>query len=183
VSGAAPAAGPPGDTDDLRSGVPVHDALLAVLPMVGTWTGDGAGVTPDGEHFAFGQELSFVHDGRPFLAYRSRAWIRAVDGMFVRPAWRESGFWRVGPGPDDLEVVLASNTGQALMYTGVAGDQRWEIATASAVPAPTAKVVDAERRFYAVVGGELQYATELAPGGGASAPHLNAVLSRTPRPT
>lgn len=169
---------PPADTSDLRSGAPLHDALLAVLPLVGGWAGGGAGITPGGDEFRFGQRLSFAHDGRPFLAYESRAWIENPDGSVLRQAWRESGFWRVAPGRDDLEVVLASNTGEALMYTGTAGDQRWEIATASAVPTPTAKQVDAERRLYAIVDGDLVYASELAPAGRPLAPHLNARLSR-----
>jgi hypothetical protein len=166
------------DTADLRTGPPLHDALLAVLPLVGIWTGRGTGIAPDGAEFAFGQRLSFVHDGRPFLAYESRAWIENPDGSVLRQAWRESGFWRVTPGLDDLEVVLASNTGEALMYTGTAGDQRWEIATASAVAAPTAKQIDAERRLYAIADGDLVYASELAPGGRPPAAHLNARLTR-----
>lgn len=166
------------DTADLHTGPPLHDALLAVLPLVGTWSGSGTGIAPSGEDFRFGQRLSFVHDGRPFLAYESRAWIVGADGAIVRQAWRESGFWRIGPGQDDLEVVLAANTGQALIYTGTAGDQRWEITTASAVPTPTAKVVDVERRLYALVDDELGYVTELAPAGRPLAPHLNARLTR-----
>lgn len=167
------------DTDDLRSGAPVHDALLALLPLVGVWAGQGTGVTPEGEEFSFGQRLHFVHDGRPFLAYESRAWIVDESGAVVRQAWRETGFWRPGTGEDDIEVVLASNTGQALVYTGVAGDQRWDIATVSAEHTPTAKVVDAESRLYALVGGDLAYASELAPAGGTLAPHLNGRLIRT----
>ena len=93
-------------------------------------------------------------------------------------AWRESGFWRPGPGQDDVEIVLASNTGQALQYVGVAGDQRWDVHTISAVPTPTARPVDGERRLYAIVDGELAYVTELAPAGQPYAPHLNARLAR-----
>lgn len=170
--------GPGPDTSDLRTGAPIHDALLALLPLVGVWTGGGAGVAPSGEQFRFGQRLSFVHDGRPFLAYESRAWLLAPDNTVIRQAWRESGFWRMGAGPDDIEVVLASNTGEALVYTGTAGDRRWEIATVSAQPAPTAKRVDAERRLYALVEDELAYVSELAPEGRPSAPHLNARLER-----
>jgi hypothetical protein len=84
----------------------------------------------------------------------------------------------VAPGPDDLEVVLASNTGEALLYTGIAGDQRWELTTASAVSAPTAKRIDAERRLFAIATDDLVYASELAPGGRPLAPHLNARLRR-----
>jgi THAP4-like, heme-binding beta-barrel domain len=62
--------------------------------------------------------VSFVHDGRPFLAYESRSYLLDDEGGVLRNAWRESGFWRPGAGQDDLEVVLASNTGQALVLTG-----------------------------------------------------------------
>jgi THAP4-like, heme-binding beta-barrel domain len=166
------------DASDLRAGAPIHDALLALLPLVGVWRGTGTGIAPSGEQFAFGQWLSFVHDGRPFLVYESRAWIVDDTGAIVRQAWRESGFWRLGSGPDDIEVVLASNTGEALVYTGVAGDQSWEITTISAQGTPTAKVVDTERRLYALVDGELAYASELATTGQPLQPHLNARLAR-----
>lgn len=167
------------DTADLRTGAPLHDALLALLPLVGTWHGAGSGVVAStGETFRYGQQVTFVHDGRPFLAYESRSWLLDEDGTVIRQAWRESGFWRPGAGGDDIEVVLASNTGQALLYTGAAGDRRWEIATSVATPAPTAKVVDGERRLYGLVEEDLVYATELAPAGQPFAPHLNARLSR-----
>jgi THAP4-like, heme-binding beta-barrel domain len=164
----------------VRSGPPIHDALFALLPLVGEWTGEGAGISPAGDGFTFGQTLRFAHDGRPFLAYESRAWLMGDHGAVIRQAWRESGFWRPGSDQDALEVVLASNTGQALVYAGVAGDQRWEIATASADHTATAKTVDAERRLYALVNGDLMYASELAVRGGGLAPHLNARLARRP---
>lgn len=166
------------DTADLRSGAPIHDALLALLPLVGDWTGAGTGIAPDGALFHFGQRVRFVHDGRPFLAYQSRAWLVSGDGDLIRQAWRESGFWRIGAGPDEIEVVLAANTGVALVYDGTAGDQTWDIATVSARGTPTAKLIDSERRLYALVDGELAYASELAPQGRPLAPHLNARLER-----
>jgi hypothetical protein len=166
------------DTADLRSGVPVHDGLLAVLPLVGVWVGSGEGVAASGGQFRYGQQISFVHDGRPFLAYEARSWLLDESGAVIRQAWRESGFWRPGATPDDLEVIIAANTGQSLLYTGTAGDQRWELETISARPAPTAKIVDGERRLYAIVDGALAYATELAPHGRTMAPHLNARLER-----
>lgn len=170
---------PAADTADLRTGAPIHDALLALLPLVGVWQGRGAGVVAStGAEFAYGQRITFVHDGRPFLAYEARSWLLDADGAVVRQAWRESGFWRPGAGPDDVEAVIASNTGQALVFSGVAGDQRWELRTVSAEHAPTAKDVTGERRLYALVGGELVYASELAPGGQDYAAHLNARLAR-----
>jgi len=167
------------DTTDLRAGAALHDALLALLPLVGTWAGSGAGVAPSsGEGFAFRQQVTFAHDGRPFLAYESRAWLVDADGNDIRPAFRESGFWRPGAGPDDVEVVTSSITGLTLQFVGAAGEQRWEIATTSIVGTPTAKQVAGERRLYAISGDTLAYATELAVTGDDYAPHLNATLQR-----
>jgi hypothetical protein len=169
----------PADTADLRSGAPIHDSLLALLPLVGIWRGDGTGVIESTQAtFTYGQRISFVHDGRAFLAYESRSWLLNPDGSVLRQAWRETGFWRPGAGGDDVEIVLASNTGQALMFTGTAGDQRWEVATVVAVPTPTAKVVSGERRLYALVEDDLVYATDLAPDGQPYTPHLSARLRR-----
>jgi len=146
---------------------------------VGRWHGAGNGVVASsGNTFAYAQRISFTHDGRPFLVYDSRSWLVDEGGEVIRPAWRESGFWRPGTTGDDLEVVLASNTGEALAFAGVSGDLRWEIATIAVTPAPTAKQVDGERRLYALADGVLAYATELAPAGADYAPHLNARLER-----
>ena len=170
---------PAPDTTDLRVGAPISDALLALLPLVGVWRGSGVGVTAStGAQFRYGQQITVAHDGRPFLAYESKSWLVDADGAVLRQAWRESGFWRPGAGPDDVEVVLASNTGQALVLAGTAGDQQWELATQVAAHAPTAKTVDGERRFYAIRGDDLLYATELAPAGQPYAAHLNARLAR-----
>jgi THAP4-like, heme-binding beta-barrel domain len=168
----------PVDSTDVRSGAAVHDALLALLPLIGEWDGEGVGVAGDCDEFRFRQRARFAHDGRPFLAYESRSWLVDETGQTIRSAWRESGFWRPGPGPDDVELVLASNTGQALVFVGTAGDQRWDLETVSAEHAPTGLDVTGERRLYAVRADQLVYATELAPGGAPYAPHLNAELSR-----
>jgi hypothetical protein len=169
---------PAADTSDLRTGPPLHDALLALLPLVGRWGGSGTGVAPSGAEFCYGQQIEIVHDGRPFLAYESRSWLVDESGVLIRQAWRESGFWRPGAGEDDVEVVIASNTGEALVFAGMASDLRWELATTSAAAAATAKAVTGEHRLYALIDGDLIYATELAPTGAPYAPHLNARLVR-----
>lgn len=168
------------DTDDLRTGVPVHDDLLDLLPLVGTWRGTGEGVSVvSGGAFQYGQQVRFVHDGRPFLAYEARSWLTDADGVTLRSAWRETGFWRPGPGPDSIEAVVSSNTGLALVFAGAADDRRWELATTSVVGAGAARSdVDGERRLYALLDEQLVYVTELAVGGAGYAAHLNARLGR-----
>ena len=169
----------PVDTTDLRSGAPLHDRLLALLPLVGVWRGEGAGVVASsGEEFRFGQQASFAHDGRPFLAYESRTWLLDGDGAVIRPAMRESGFWRPGALPDDVEVQLVNVAGLAEVFTGLAGDLRWELESAVVAPTPTARQVAGERRLYALRDESLAYATELALPGTDFAPHLNASLRR-----
>ncbi len=175
--------GPAADTTDLREGPPIHDDLLALVPLVGLWGGAGIGIVPEtGDEFRFVQAVTFSHDGRPFLVYESHTWLLDETGAVSRAAARESGFWRPGAGPDDVEVVLALNTGVTLVLVGTAGDAQWSLETEALDSAPTAKDVDGNRRFYAVTrgdnGNELAYAQELARAGEDFRPHLNARLQR-----
>ncbi|MGX7677439.1 FABP family protein [Jatrophihabitans sp. DSM 45814] len=172
------------DTADLRTGPEIHPSLLAVLPLVGRWAGHGAGITPHTqEEFSFAQRATFAHDGRPFLSYTSHSWLLNLDGSVLRPAFRENGFLRVGPGQDDLELVLTTAAGIVEVFSGIAGDQRWEIATGAVGFTPTAKQIAGERRLYALVGAAppaqtLAYIQELAIEPGQFRPHLQAELLR-----
>jgi hypothetical protein len=170
---------PISDTSDLRTGPEINPALLAVLPLVGSWAGHGTGLTPRGqEEFSYGQRVIFAHDGRPFLSYESRTWLLTPDGSVLRPAFRESGFLRVGPREDDLELLLSTAAGIIEVFTGVAGDQRWELSTGAVGFSPTAKQIAGERRLYALVDETLAYVQELALEPAEFHPHLQAQLSR-----
>lgn len=167
------------DTSDLRAGAPLHDDLLALLPLIGVWAGSGHGMMPaTGARFEYVEQVTFAHDGRPFVVYESRSWLTDSDGAIIRAAARETGFWRPGAGPDDVEVVLALSTGLTLNLVGMAGDQRWELASTQSASGPAAKQVDGNRRLYAIVDGALVYAQELARAAEAYEPHLNARLER-----
>jgi hypothetical protein len=173
----------PADTTDLRTGAPIHQDLLAVLPLVGRWAGHGSGRKPaDGESFDYAQRISFSHDGRPWLGYESRTWLLNPDGSVLRPAFRENGFLRLGAEPDQLELVMTSAAGIVSVFTGVAGDRRWEFITTAVGFTPTAKPVSGERRLYALGEADgiesLAYVTELALQAGDYQPHLNAQLGR-----
>jgi hypothetical protein len=167
------------DTADLRSGPEINHALLSVLPLVGDWAGHGEGLTPhDQNPFSYAQRVRFAHDGRPFLSYSSHTWLLNPDGSVLRPAFRENGFLRVSPGPDDLEFVVTAAVGSVAAFTGSAGDNRWELATGAVGFTPTAKQFSGERRLYALVGESLAYVQELALEAGQFRPHLQAQLSR-----
>ena len=168
------------DTTDLRVGVEINDQLLALLPLVGVWQGAGRGaVASSGDEFAYGQQVTFAHDGRPFLAYESRTWLVDAAGELIRLAFRESGFWRPGAGPDDVEVQLATAAGIVEVFAGVAGDNRWEIVSTGLQHTATARPVVAERRLYALIDDTLTYAAELhVPNSDGFTPHLSARLNR-----
>src|SRR5262249_34277233 len=75
-----------------------HAALARVLFLLGGWEGAGVGGYPTIESFQFGQEISFSHNGKPYLIYVSRTWLLDADGVPGRPLAMETGFWR--PQPD-----------------------------------------------------------------------------------
>jgi hypothetical protein len=169
----------PDDTANLREGPDLHDALLGLLPLVGVWRGEGEVVYPtiDGP-YRFGQQIVFAHDGRPFLSYETRSWILDAEGRVVRPAARETGFWRAQP-DRTLEVLIAHATGIVEVFYGHALTQTsWEIATDAVVRTATAKEVVGSTRLYGIVGGDLAYVDEREMVGQPRQPHLSAHLTR-----
>ncbi|MFI9382931.1 FABP family protein [Kutzneria sp. NPDC052558] len=170
----------PGDTANLRLGPNLNDACLALLPLVGVWRGEGQIVYPtiDGP-FRFGQQITFAHDGRPFLTYEARSWLLDEHGKVIRPAARESGFWR--PQADDtIEVLLTHATGVVEIYYGTPLSQTsWELATDIVMRTSTAKEVTAAKRLYGLVNnGDLAYVEERAMVGEPLQPHVSAQLIR-----
>jgi len=53
----------------------LHPDLNPLAWLIGSWRGKGHGEYPGIENFQFAQEVTFSHDGRPFLTYFSRSWI------------------------------------------------------------------------------------------------------------
>lgn len=169
----------PDETADLREGPDLHPGLLPLLPLVGTWRGTGKGGYPTIEDFDYGQQVTFAHDGRGVLRYESRAWILNPDGTVLRPAARETGWWRPGAGPDGLEVMLAHPTGIVEVYVGKANSTtQWELSTDVVARTATAKEVTANHRLYGIVDGALLYAIDMAAVGQPLQPHLSARLER-----
>lgn len=168
----------PADTDDLRRGPDLHESLLPFLPLVGTWRGVGKGGYPTIGDFDYGQQVTFSHDGRPFLCYESRAWILNEDGSVRRPGAREVGWWRPGDG-DTFEVLLAHPTGIAEIYVGTAKTTtQWELSTDVVARTSTAKDVVGNHRLYGIVDRALLYAVDMAAVGQPLQPHLSARLER-----
>jgi hypothetical protein len=177
----------PADSANLREGPDLHPLCAPLLPLVGVWRGEGEVVYPtiDGP-FHFGQQIVFAHDGRPFLTYSAQAWLLdGPGGAVVRPAARETGFWR--PQEDgSLEVLLTHATGIVEIYHGgPRGLTSWEIATDVVMRTQTAKEVNSAQRLYGLVDSagdddtkDLAYVDERAMVGQPLQPHISARLAR-----
>ncbi|MDC7336473.1 FABP family protein [Streptomyces lydicus] len=159
---------------------PAPHALLGPLTgFLGTWVGRGRGGYPTlAEEFSYAQEVTFRHDGRPFLYYEARAWLLDADGAPLRPSARESGWWRLQP-EGRVEALITQPTGIAEILVGRAADSAVDLTTHQVALAPTAKEVSATRRRYTLTGeGTLTYVHDLAAVGRPLQHHLSAQLRR-----
>jgi hypothetical protein len=175
----------PADTANLREGVSLNDALLALLPLVGVWRGEGTGRGPDGD-YPFGQQIVVSHDGGEYLNWEARSWLLSASGEYVGPALRESGFWRFVNDPDDpaesqaIELLLAHSAGYVELFYGHPLNQAsWELATDALARSKSGVLVGGAKRLYGIVeGGDLAYVEERVDADGGLVPHLSARLSR-----
>lgn len=174
-----------------------HPLLAPVLPLLGTWRGEGQGQYPTlDEDFTYAQEVTFTHDGRPFLHYDARAWLLDPDGAPLRPSARESGWWRLQP-EGRVEALITQPTGIAEIAVGTTMPTSTSTSATSPAPAPvllavdlsthevattpTAKQVDATRRRYTLTDdGTLTFTHDLAAVGQPLQHHLSARLRRCP---
>ncbi|MBC6460347.1 FABP family protein [Actinomadura sp. HBU206391] len=155
----------------------LHPALETVKFLLGQWEGAGVGGYPTIESFRFGQEISFSHNGKPYLIYNSRTWRLDDEGNLGQPLATESGYWR--PQPEGrLEVIIAHPTGIAEIYLGEVTGTRAEMSTDIVARTETAKEVTAGKRLYGLIGEDLGYAYDLAAEGQGLQSHLSAQLKR-----
>jgi hypothetical protein len=158
----------------------LHERLEPLSFLVGTWRGLGVVGYPTIEERRYEQQVTFAHDGRPFLEYTSRAWILDEDGSRLRPAAREAGWWRPGAQPRDVEVLLAHPTGIVEVYVGEVTFTKIELRTDVVARTETAKPVTALHRLYGLVEGDLAYAIDMAAVDQPLQSHLSARLTRVP---
>ena len=165
------------DTADVRTGPEVSEELLAVLPLLGEWHGEGQAAGDAGDH-RFGQWVRFSHDGRGFLAYESRTWRLTDDGTIVGADARESGFWRPR-GQDDVELLVSSPEGLVELYVGRARTTTsWELHSDVLARTPDAPDVTRAVRLYGIVDGALMYAIDRAGPDEHLRPQMSARLER-----
>ncbi|MEB4210824.1 peroxynitrite isomerase [Mycobacterium sp. 94-17] len=155
----------------------LHPDIAALAPLLGAWSGRGAGKYPTIEPFDYLEEVAFAHVGKPFLAYSQKT--KAVaDG---RPLHAEIGYLRV-PQPGHVELVLAHPTGVTEIDVGsysVTGDLiEMQLSATVIGRTPSAKEVTALGRSIRIDGDEFSYTVQMGAVGQPLQDHLAAVLHR-----
>jgi hypothetical protein len=159
-------------TSDLPSG------LVPLAWLLGSWAGAGVGGYPGVDDYRFGQEVTFSHDGRPFLSYSSSIWQLDDDGNKAQPLNLETGFWR--PLPDgQLEVVLAASEGFAEIWVGTVEGPRIELLTDLVARTKDSPGHTAGHRLYGLVEGDLAWAVDVATEDHPLQSFQSARLKRT----
>lgn len=152
--------------------------------MLGTWRGRGEGSYPTIEDFAYTEEITFGHVGKPFLAYSQKTRNAATD----EPLHAESGYWRF-PAPGQAEVVIAQPTGllESLSGTvtvsggGASGDGAsadFELTCPSVLTTATAVEVRRTVRRFWFSANAVSYDMAMAAVGQPLTHHLAATLHR-----
>lgn len=151
----------------------MHDDLKPLAFLVGTWRGPGKGSYPTTEPFAYDEEITFTHIGRPFLKYTQTT--KHPEKGF--PMHAEVGYWRIGPG-NHVEVLLVHPTGIAEIQEGTVDGTTIELKTTSVSRTSTAKEVNALERTFTLEGDVLRYEVRMAAVGVPMTPHLSAELRK-----
>lgn len=159
----------------------MHELVVPLAALVGTWRGSGEGEYPTIDSFTYNEEVSFGHVGKPFLAYGQKT-KHATTGL---PLHAENGFFRpVGPvGSGEIEVVMAHPTGilESLAGTIEAADDSLVLTLRSSAVSGTATAVPVAEvtRRIEVVGDVLTYEIAMAAAGQPLTHHLRASLHRS----
>lgn len=176
--------------------------------LVGRWRGPGFLGYPDIPKRPIVTEVSFDHDGGPYLAYQATSWLLDgeldtleervdVDSLREGQVWSsESGYWRVTPKPPDdasaltedrpagraptseVEVLLADPSGYVSVYLGRAQGPRIELATDVVARTNMGAEISAGSRIYGLVQSELFWAWDLAAFGHDLQSYVSGRLQR-----
>jgi hypothetical protein len=151
--------------------VDLNPDLEPVAWLLGAWAGEGEGWYPTVADFAYREESTWTHAGKPFLAYTQTT--RALDDG--RPLHGERGYLRVAGG--QFEFVVAHSNGVVEIETG-AVDSVIALRSISVACAPGAKDTSVLDRRIWLDGEVLRYELGMTAVGQPHTPHLRATLHR-----
>lgn len=160
--------------------------------LVGSWRGEGVIKYPDVPETKFVQDVSFTHDGGPYLQYTSTLRLPEQEATDTSEAvaeriWStESGYWRVAPERPEglaedrapLEVMVADPSGRLSLYLGAVGNGRVDLVSDLIARTSTGAEVTASNRMYGFVEGSLMWVWEIAAFGHPLQSYASAQLFR-----
>lgn len=156
----------------------LHPGIAALAPLLGDWSGSGTGDYPTMAPFAYTEDVTFGHNGKPFLTYTQRT--RSDEGL---PLHAETGYLRLAS-PHRVELMLAHPTGITEIDEGTLTEQDGrlviDVHSTTVGLTSSAKDVMALRRSITVSGDELHYTLLMAAVGQPLVHHLTATLHRRP---
>lgn len=155
----------------------LHPALGKAAFLLGRWAGEGSGEYPTLAPFLYGEEITFNHVGKPYLAYAQRSW-SLEDG---RPLHAESGYWRF-TSDSRIEVVIAHPTGHVEVSDGTIEGTSLALTSATVLGTPSAKHVESIVRRMDVSGEQMSYELEMAAVEVPLSVHLRGSLLRVAGP-
>ncbi|AZA12824.1 FABP family protein [Corynebacterium choanae] len=140
------------DTANLRQGPNLHDGLLALLPLIGVWEGQGQADTAEGGSYPFGQRLTFAHNGENYISYSSKIYKLDEHGEAIGWAEQEAGFLRISES-DEMEFVITHAAGAVEIFYGDPLNERaWQFETASTMVTATGpKALGPGKRLYGLM--------------------------------
>ncbi|MFG2312788.1 FABP family protein [Streptomyces sp. NPDC048566] len=161
----------------------LHKDLVPLAFLLGDWAGVGVHDFPGSEKCNFGQEVSFRHDGRNFLEYRSHSWVLDAEGGKVRPLETESGFWRVDA-DRKVEVVMTRDDGVVEIWYGELADKKPQIDLVTDAVARTAASgpYSGGKRLYGYVNSDLMWVGEKQTPEVELRPYMSGHLKKTVTP-
>ncbi|MFW2382992.1 MAG: FABP family protein [Acidimicrobiales bacterium] len=151
----------------------LHPDLESLAFLIGTWRGSGHGEYPTIESFAYLEEVTIGHVGKPFLAYTQKT----RDARTNLPLHAETGYFR-SDGPGRAELVVAQPSGIVEIHTGLLKSHRLSLESVRVATSPTAKEVTSVTRTIEVHGDTMHYRVAMAAVGQPLQHHLAATLER-----
>ena len=160
--------------------VELHPMCLPLAPLLGTWSGPGAGSYRTIDDFAYTEELVFAHVGKPFLSMVQRSRDRSTG----QPLHAEAGYLRALL-DGALELTVAQPSGIVEVDVGSVAPTSdglvVELESVQVGLTPAAKSVTAVRRRLCLAGPVLVSELWMAAVGEPDLiHHVRAELSQRP---
>ena len=153
----------------------LHPVCAPLAFLLGTWQGTGTGIYPTIQDFSYTEEASFVHVGKPFVAYGQKT----RDADTGLPLHAEAGYLRP-QGNGRVELVLVQPSGIVELLEGTVEGCTVQLASTAVLGTASAKPVTATERRIWLDGEVLRSSVAMAAMGRELQHHVVSEMHRLP---